>query len=251
VHSIALQVPIKELTNGYTGGDPKSARAVIGVWTTASRRKSRVFDDRRDQFIGTGPWVQVSRLGNPLINEVIIPMGLKDRWNNSSPLADKDYLRYYARPELAKLLPVLYPGVFPKLAELNARKEGGDRADLIATLLTGIPNGVVAEGFNTFTGTTPMDKVRLNTAIPPTATPNKMGALGGDVAGFPNGRRLTDDVVAIELQAVAGALFKVIDKDYTPDDAATAINDGTSGPAPISKFPYAPVPLSGFDVPAA
>ena len=246
VHSIALQVPIKDVTGGYAGTDATNPKAVIGVWTTASRRKSRVFDERKGVFVQVGPWVQVSRLGNPLVNELVIPMASKDLWNKRSPLTDKNYLKYYQRPELAGLLPVLYPGVFPKLAAVTA-----DRADLVATLLTGLPDGVVAPGLATFTGTTPMDKLRLNVATPVTATPNKMGPLGGDLAGYPNGRRLGDDVVAISLQAVAGALYGAIDKTFTPDAAATAIKDGTSAPAGLATFPYVPAPLSGYDVPAA
>ncbi len=247
VHSIALQVPIADLTGGWTGTDATNPRAVIGVWTTASRRKSRVFDDHKGVFVEVGPWVQVSRLGNPLINELLIPMASKDLWNKRSPLTDKNYLKYYQRPELANLLPVLYPGdTFKNLAAVTANRD-----DLVATLLTGIPNGVVAPGLATFTGTTPMDKLRLNVATPVTATPNKMGPLGGDLAGYPNGRRLGDDVVAISLQAVAGALYGAIDKTFKPDGAATLINDGTSAPAGLAAFPYAPAPLSGFDVPAA
>jgi hypothetical protein len=246
VHSIALQVPITDLTGGWAGTDVTDPKAVIGVWTTASRRKSRVFDDKRGAFVEVGPWVQVSRLGNPLINELIIPMASKDLWNKRSPLTDKAYLKHYQRPELAGLLPVLYPDVFKNLAGVTA-----DRADLVATLLTGIPDKVVAPGFVTLTGTTPMDKLRLNVATPVSTTPNKMGPLGGDFAGYPNGRRLGDDVVAISFQAVAGALYGKIDTTFTPDAAATAVNDGTSAPAGLTTFPYAPTPLSGYDVPAS
>jgi hypothetical protein len=251
VHSIALRLPISEVIGGgYSPTGPADPRAVIGVWTTASRRKSRVFDSTRGRFVGLGPWVQVSRLGNPLVNELLIPMASKDLWNKRSPLNDKSYLAHYQRPELAALLPVLYPGdTFKNLAALNATKAA--RADLVATLLTGIPDGVVAKGLATFTGATPMDKLRLNVATPVTAKPDKMGPLAGDLAGYPNGRRLTDDVVAISLQAVAGALYGAIDKTYTPDAAATLVNDGTSAPAGLATFPYVPTPLSGYDVPAA
>ncbi|MCU1393075.1 MAG: hypothetical protein JWM34_1503 [Ilumatobacteraceae bacterium] len=145
----------------------------------------------------SGPYVQVSRLGNPLFNEVIVPMSSKDRWNSLEPSTDSQFAKYLAKPELAGLLPVLYPNTFPNLAALTA-----DRADLLAILLTGIPAGVVP-GFQNFTGKTQADERRLNVAIPPATTPNPLGVVGGDLAGFPNGRRPIDDVVSIELQAIA------------------------------------------------
>ncbi len=247
VHSLALQVPITDLTGGYAGGDVLSPRSVIGVWTTASRQKSRVFDQRTGAFVGHGPWAQVSRLANPLVNEVLIPMGLKDRWNAQSPVNDKAFLRYVARPELANLLPVLYPDVFPNLASITA-----DRADLVAILLTGLPQGVVP-GFQNTTGPTLADKLRLNVSVPPTnpGSANQYGIIGGDLAGFPNGRRLADDVVGIELRAIAGATYPLVSPGYTPDAAAAALEDGTEGPNPLGSFPYMPVPYDGYSVPAA
>jgi len=147
VHTIALQVPIGRLTvDGSTPGDVMSASAVIGVWASAYRQKGAFRDVNGTST--SGPWTQVSRLGNPLFNEVIVPMGDKDRWNRLEPLQDSEFAQYVARPELAGLLPVLYPGVFPNLAGLDA-----DRADLLAILLTGIPGGIIP-GFQNFTGTT-------------------------------------------------------------------------------------------------
>ena len=102
--------------------------------------------------------MQVSRLGNPLFNEVLVPMAKKDLWNSLTPADDKQFARYVAEPELANLLPVLYPGVFPQLDTLN--KSGKPRADLLAILLTGIPGGVVP-GFQNFTGTTQADMLLL------------------------------------------------------------------------------------------
>ena len=146
------------------------------------------------------------------------------------------------------MLPVLYPGVFPNLAALDA-----DRADLLAILLTGIPAGIVP-GFQNFTGSTQADVLRLNVAIPPASTQNRLGLVGGDPAGFPNGRRLGDDVVTIELRAVAGATYPLIDPAFTPDAAVGAIEDGTFGNPGrtfLDEFPYIGVPYSGYDVPAA
>jgi hypothetical protein len=99
---------------------------------------------------------------------------------------------------------------------------------LAAILMTGIPAGIVP-GFQNFTGPQPADFLRLNMAIPPAASPNPLGLVGGDLAGFPNGRRVTDDVVTIELRAVAGATYPLIDPAFTPDAAVGAIEDGTFG----------------------
>ena len=172
-------------------------------------------------------------------------MGRKDQWNALPPYADGAFAQYVKQPELAKLLPVLYPGVFPHLAGLTA-----DRADLVAILLTGIPSGVVP-GFQNFTGSTPADMLRLNVAIPPASSPNPLGLIGGDVAGFPNGRRVFDDVVTIELRAIAGATFPLVSPSYTPDAAASLVTDGV-GPGPNryqSTFPYLGLPHDGFSTP--
>ena len=248
VHTIALQVPISDLTkDGRRPTDPADSRATIGVYTSASRQKVLIRDDYDDASIG--PFVQVSRLGNPLFNEVIVPMGRKDEWNASRPADDKNFVGFVQRPELAALLPVLYPGVFPNLAALNA-----DRADLVAILLTGIPSGLIP-GFQNFTGDTQADLLRLNVAIPPAKSPNALGLLGGDLAGFPNGRRVADDVVAIELRAVAGATYPLVNPAFKPDGAVSAVDDGVTaadvGTPFLTKFPYLGTPFSGFDVPAA
>jgi len=251
VHSLALQVPITDLTRGHVT-DPTNPRAVIGVWTTASRQRVRIWDADRGEHVHSGPFSQVSRLGNPLFNEVIVPMGKKDFWNTQPPADDKHFAGYVAHPELATLLPVLYPGVFPHLAALV--KAGTSRADLLAVLLTGIPAGIVP-GFQNFTGPVQADMLRLNTAIPPTkADPNIYGLLGGDPAGFPNGRRVFDDVVAVELRAVAGVTFALVDNTFTPDAAAGQLTDGLT-PASLdipylNVFPYLGVPHSGFTTPA-
>ena len=196
-----------------------------------------------------GPWVQVSRLGNPLFNEVVVPLGKKDLWNSLPPSADQQFAQYVQHPELSKLLPVLYPGVFPRLAGLTA-----SRADLVAILLTGLPPGIVG-GFQNFTGQTLADMLRLNIAVPPAKAPNIYGILGGDLAGFPNGRRVQDDVVAIELRAFAGVTFPLVDHTFTPDAAAAVVTDGltpASNPVPfLQAFPYLGVPNDGFDHPSS
>jgi hypothetical protein len=243
VHSIAIEVPIKDLTrNGKSPGSPRSKNAVIGVWTTAKRQKSRIYDDKTGRYTSTGPWEQVSRLGNPLVNEVLIPMAEKDLWNHTAPKNDARYARYVNRPELAVLLPVLYPGAFPNLA-----KYGKDRADLNAVLLTGIPKGIVP-GFQNYTGPVESDMLRLNVAIPPSGTPNNLGLVAGDAAGFPNGRRIDDDVVTIELRAIAGLTLPLVDPSFTPDGAASAAADGTTNTNAKSTgtFPYLGLPGGGY-----
>src|SRR6202158_4384184 len=177
VHTIALQVPITDVTrDGSAPKDPSSEKAVICVWTAAYRRQDRIRRESAEggdgEDVESGPWVQVSRLGNPLFNEVIVPMSKKDLWNSLPPKADGQFLKYVQHPELAGLLPVLYPGVFPKLAGLTA-----DRADLVAILLTGIPSGIVP-GFQNFTGPTVADMLRLNVAIGPSSAPKILGLVG-------------------------------------------------------------------------
>jgi hypothetical protein len=220
--------------------------SVLGIWGGASRRKIQVRDGATTR--GSGPWVQVSRLGNPLFNEVIVPVGDKDRWNALDPSDDKGFEEYVNQPELARLLPVLYPGAFPNLAAY-----GKDRADLHAILLTGIPGGIVP-GFQNFTGPKPADMLRLNVAIPPTtSSPNALGVVGGDLAGYPNGRRVFDDVVSIELKAVAGATIPLVDPSYTVDGAVGAVSSYLTPGADRyqSTFPYLGTPHDGFDTPSS
>jgi hypothetical protein len=262
VHTIALQIPISQLTkDGSVPTSVTDPAATIGVYAATARRKMQVRADATKKGTQTGPWVQVSRLGNPLFNEVLVGQDMKDEWNRSDPSDDKQFADGVLHPELSDLLPTLYPGVFPNLAALNAAKT--PRADLAAILLTGLPAGVVP-GFQNFTGTTQADMLRLNVAIPPTANPSPMGLLGNDAAGFPNGRRVTDDVVTIELQALAGVTYALVDKTFTPDAAAAKVTDGvtepTTGPPGsgaeggarfLPYFPYLGIPHDGFDTPPA
>jgi hypothetical protein len=247
VHSIAIRVPITQLT---AHGHP-----TIGVWTTASRQRARVLDEDEGKGFASGPFSQVSRLGNPLFNEVIVPLGRKDYWNRQKPHADKQFAKFVAHPELAGLLPVLYPGAFPHLAALD--KAGTARADLEAILLTGIPPGLI-KGFTNFTGPVAADLLRLNTTIPPTPASSPafsiLGLIGGDPAGFPNGRRVTDDVVTIELRAIAGAVFPLIDPHYVVDTVVPDVTDGLTGTSvtnqPLGIFPYLGVPYDGYHNPS-
>ena len=252
VHSIALQLPLDHVLGKGPSSKVTDKGAVIGVWTTASRQTATIWDARRAVNVASGPFHQVSRLANPLFNEVLVPLAMKDEWNSLPPSGDKQFADRVTHPELAMLLPALYPGVFPNLAALNAK--GTARADLEAILLTGIPAGIVT-GFQNYTGPVLADMMRLNTAIPPSTSPNPLGVVGGDLAGFPNGRRVFDDVVTIELRAIAGVTVPLVDKTYKPDAAAGQVTDGlTMSSVPsgyLSQFPYLGVPYSGFSTPAA
>jgi hypothetical protein len=245
VHTIALQVPIKMLTrDGKKPTSASSPNAVIGVWAGASRRNVEMHDGPARAW--SGPWTQVSRLGNPLVNEVVIPMSRKDEWNAKNPNQDSDFLEYFQHPELSGLLNVLYPGAFPNLAALSA--SSAVRDDLIAVLLTGI------NGLN-FTGNTIADMLRLNVGIGPSSNPKPLGVVAGDNAGYPNGRRVFDDVVTIELQAFAGLTYKLFHSSYALDGVVPAVNDGldasrVGGPY-LQQFPYLGLPLDGYDHPSS
>jgi hypothetical protein len=206
VHTIALQIPIAQV-------DTKSH--VVGVWSATDRQNVTV-----NGVLHRG-WTQVSRLGDPLINEVVIPTGLKDYWNRESPASDSQFEKYYKTPILAAVLNKLY--------KLGVQET--NRSDLVEVLGTGIPK-------LNFTGKTFADELRLNLSVPPTAHPNRMGVLAGDNAGYPNGRRLGDDVVDISEQAVAGFL---LGKKVPLGDGV----DGNDKPF-ISHFPYVATPWQGY-----
>lgn len=263
VHTLALQIPVDQLTRSRPSG-PGDPAAVIGVWTTASRQRVRV---RRDGDDGggnfeSGPWSQVSRLGNPLTNELLIGIGDKDRWNALPPTSDGGpFLEYFATPLLPQLLPTLYPNVFNNLATYNT-KAHNVRPDIEAIFLTGIPAGVItpAPTFTNYNGTgIKADMLRLNTAITPASSPNNLGLLGLDVAGFPNGRRVFDDVATIALRAVAGATLGFV-TSFTADAAAGLVDFGlTTGGTDLSakgtenylsNFPYLGTPYSGYSNPS-
>jgi hypothetical protein len=191
--------------------------------------------------------VQVSRLATPLFNEALIPMARKDEWNAKHPHEDGEFVQYVQHPELAKLLPVLYPKRFPHLEALTAPRE-----DLVAILLTGLPAGIVPGFQNASRKGVLADMLRLNVAVPPSSKPNPLGVVGGDLAGYPNGRRLTDDITNITLKAVAGATVPLVNKSFVPDEAVGAVEQGIT---PLSTrtqatFPYAATPHSGFEFPS-
>jgi hypothetical protein len=264
VHTLALQIPVSQLTRSVPTG-PSDPAAVLGVWTTAKRQRVRVRDDGQDggDDFRSGPWTQVSRLGNPLTNELLIGIGDKDRWNVLPPTADgSQFLAYFARPLLGTLLPTLYPGVFPNLGTYNSGS-ANTRPDIEAIFLTGIPAGVItpAPTFTNFNGTgVQADMLRLNTAIAPSSSPSSLGLLGLDVAGWPNGRRVFDDVATIALRAVAGATLGFVVPTFTADKPAGLVDFGITGGGSdltangtenyLNTFPYLGTPYSGFSNPS-
>ncbi len=247
VHSIAIQVPIGSLTSdGSVPENVLSSKAVLGVWGAASRRAVRITEGANNEHSEVGPWVQVSRLGSPLFNEVMIPLGLKDAWNARHPRNDSSFLSHVQHPELAKLLPELYPGIFPHLEKLKAARE-----DLVAIFLTGIPEGHIPS-FQNYTGKVQAEMLRLNVAVPPAKDPNLLGILGGDLAGYPNGRRVIDDVTTIAIRAIAGVTYTLVEPKYSPDAAAGQVTDGPVGSPFRSQatFPYVGAPHSGYAFPS-
>jgi hypothetical protein len=232
VHSIALQVPIARLTaNGQKPTGPNDPNAVLGVWSQTERRRTKVLASGGGAPRTSGGWVSVSRLGMPLVNEVVIPLGLKDRFNSSVPARDAQFLSLVQNPEPAQLIPVLYPGVTVPPAPRN---------DLVAIFLTGIPS------LNMVPNGKPAEYIRLNTAIPPSAKPNPLGVLGGDNAGFPNGRRLADDVTDIELRALAGATPFTAPFNKAPNNLLGDGVDANDKPF-LPAFPYEASPWQGYD----
>ena len=208
VHAIALQIPIADLN---------AKSSTIGVWASTERPNVTVGGKLRRG------WTQVSRLGNPLVNEVVVPTPFKDAWNRSAPVNDKQYAGPVVTPVLAKLMNQLY--------KVNAPETNRD--DLVAVFGTGV------KGLN-FTGDTVADMLRLNYSIPvtPDSKFSRMGVIGGDNGGFPNGRRLGDDVIDIAEQVMAGFL----------KGNKVPLGDGVnSGDVPaLDSFPYEADPASGF-----
>jgi hypothetical protein len=232
VHSIAIEVPIAMLTsNGVRPASASDANAVIGVWSTASRPSVTVRNGAQEN--SNGRYVQVSRLGHPLVNEVVIPRRLKDAFNSIEPTQDAVALPVVLDPEVPKLLKALF----------NVNSPAAPRNDLVTIFLTGIP------GLNQPPNVTAAEMLRLNVAIPPAATPNPLGVLGGDVAGFPNGRRVGDDVTDIAIRAMAGATpltpgFNVSPNNTLGDGCCVTPFGGNDVPY-LPSFPYLGLPQSG------
>jgi hypothetical protein len=249
-HSIEIQVPTSQLVS--------FSNPTIGIYATASRQKVRILD-QNGTTKGRGPWVQVSRLGNPLINEVVIPLGQKDYWNRQDPANDSQFAPFYTSPEVSRLENALY-GTLPQGhagGALQAIDETG-RSDLVSILLTGV------HGLNE-TGSTKSDLLRLNTAITPgingacpggtasAAQPDRLGVLNADLCGYPNGRRLGDDVIDIDLRVFAQGYGSFLNAAFglpnkTPNNL---LGDGVNSNDEqfSSTFPYVAAPHQGYEVP--
>jgi hypothetical protein len=222
-HSIVLQVPESQVTrDGKAVSGPAAANAVIGVWSSTERRAVQVSGVEKSR----GRWVQVSRLGNPLVNEVVIPLGKKDQFNRTQPKDDaKNYGKYVVKPELAAVMNLLY--------KVNAPETGRD--DIVTALLTGVPGATQINGKKSAAA----DTLKVNLGIPPSETENRFGYIAGDNGGFPQGRRLADDVTDIELRVVAGFLKG----NKVPLGDGVDQNDVPF----LSSFPYVAPPHNGFD----
>ena len=229
VMTIALQVPKTRLTRD--GQAPGAGNAILGLYDSAERPATRTLNG--DGTISTsGADVQVSRLGNPLVNELVIPLAMKDRFNASDPLQDGQFLSFVTHSEVAGLFHALYGIATPP----------DPRNDLVAVFLTGVP------GLNQPANVVAGERLRLNMAIPPAAAPQRLGVLAGDLAGFPNGRRLADDVVDIAERVVAGVLVPGF--DVAPNNRLGDGVDFNDRPY-LPAFPYVAPPWSGFDSPHA
>jgi uncharacterized protein DUF4331/flagellar hook capping protein FlgD len=228
VMSIVLQVPKKNLTWDHQA--PNAGNAVIGIYDSAERARYRILN--ADGTVSTsGPDMQVSRLGNPLVNEVVIPLKSKDLFNASKPAQDAQFLNDVLYPELPGLIHALYGVAVPDTP----------RTDLATVFLTGIPG--VNKPANPRAAACEM--LRLNMMIPPASNPNPIGVIAGDAAGFPNGRRLIDDVVDIEERAVAGGYVLTPTFNVSPNNALGDGVDANDLPL-LPAFPYVAPPHDPF-----
>jgi len=227
VSTLAIQLPIASLTrNGMMPASANDPSAVIGVWSTASRFATRTLTAGAQTH--TGPLVQVSRLGNPLVNEAVIDLARKDAFNGLEPTGDAVALDRVTDPEVPKLLSAIF----------GVQSPPAPRHDLVAIFLTGIP------GLNQPPNVRPAEMLRLNVAVPPSSNPDPMGVLRGDIAGFPNGRRVGDDVFDIVLQAAAGATPLTPAFNRQPNNRL-GDNINRNDVPYLTQFPYLGTPHAG------
>jgi len=229
VQSIAISVPINQLTaNGSTPTAMTDPNAIISCWAATYRQATTVISSTATP-VTTGNWVQVSRVANPLVNEIVVPIGLKDQFNRTEPKDDAQYASAILDPEVPRLLTALFGIAVPP----------PPRNDLLALVqgvmgVTRRPNEVIS------------DQLRLNVAVPPTpiASVNRLGFIAGDNAGFPNGRRIYDDVLDIELRILAGVLIPAF--NIAPNNT---LGDNVNGPdlPYLQSFPWLATPHSSFD----
>lgn len=246
VTTLALEVPAACLKG--SSGDP-----VIGGYTAAYMPRTRTINSysEGETMVPNTSWIQVSRLGAPLVNELVIGLKDKDKFNNSDPWNDAQFLHYVQYPSVPVLLNALFKTQIPHTP----------RNDLVTLFLTGIP------GLNQPRNVKPAELLRLNTSIKPTAPENQndLGVLGGDMAGYPNGRRPYDDVTDVTLRAAEGALCGVAGScgaQTSDPNKGAPFTDGARSPGPtaatshvtgdenvadtyLDHFPYLMTPLPG------
>jgi hypothetical protein len=236
VNSIAIEVPIELLTRTRRPEGANSPAATIGTWATTSRQLTTL---RRPPFpvLNIGPFRTVQRLGNPLINELIIGTGAKDRFSMDQPRNDGQFVNFFLDPSLARVVNALTNGsvAIPPPPRNDLLPLLTYRAPIAAP---GTPSGPIA------------DMLRLNTGIPPTplANASRLGLLGGDAAGFPNGRRVFDDVTDIALRLVVGGVLASPFPGFNPDIGGR-LGDGVNvNDVPYqTTFPYLGFASSGRD----
>jgi hypothetical protein len=274
-HTIAIQVPFDlvhknhapNIANNGNALKPYDPDNVIGVWASASRKRITI-RHAGGGVTNNGQWVQVSRLGLPLINELVIPLAKKDAWNNQQPATDvANYGALFLHPELAADAAVLYPTVFGAGAAFDTAKletaytthERDDMLEVVGfypTIFCSFaPDATTKANCHTTWGNQikGADLLRLNLAVAPTTTsPNRMGVVGGDNAGFPNGRRLADDVVDILEQVVMGGVLmqqSILGVTNPNTMGAPPIGDGVdANDVPFqAAFPYVALPNQGFN----
>jgi Domain of unknown function (DUF4331) len=233
VNVLALQVPKRLLAlNRNPGANP-----IIGVWSTASRPEFRTEEPDGSQSF-SGDFIQVSRLGMPLVNEVVIPLADKDFWNRSEPVDDlANFATYIQEPEVPELIQAIYGIPAPDLCG-DPGAPPRCRSDLVEVFATGVA------GLNQPPGVVPSEMIRLNMSIAPCeegscGAYSALGVIGGDLAGYPNGRRLADDTIDISLQVVEGELVG------NPNDLGDAVDENDV--AFTDAFPYLGLPHSGSD----
>ena len=238
IQTITMQVPESDVTrDGKPVSGPDADNATVGVWASTDRRKLQVTNARFDTNKGArGKWVQVSRLGTPLVNELFVPTGSKDAFNKSGPQTDDARIKkFLLTPEFAGQINNLTKEIAPIELPLDLDVPETDRTDLVQAFLTGIP------GLNQIDKSNPLatDTLKINMGIPPARTPNRFGLLGGDRAGFPNGRRLEDDATDIFIQLVGG---------FLKNNKLSAGDGVDQNDKPfLDTFPYQASPTSGFE----
>lgn len=248
-----LNTPTVNKGNNGNGNGNGNNNGNKGSWVWGGGNASFPFGGSNSSFVSniisklpffnvmswSGNWTQISRLGAPLVNEVVLPLGAKDIWNGSQPRDDAQFANYVTDPELGKLLKALYNIQVPPQGPFGTANQ---RDDLIAIFLTGIKDLTQPANVK------PSEQLRLNVAVKPSSNPSPMGLLGGDVAGYPNGRRLADDVTDISIRAVAGAAYPLFHPNFTPDPLANQLGDGVNANDKPFRgyFPYLALPGSGF-----